>query len=95
VGKFIREDFATLLAGYTVVPAVRGSLRGGFHCHPSHSVFNVGMGTTLKCEKPERWLGNFSPILLNCVLLLWKFMEAVEAVEDTTIFLKDIRDGQR
>jgi len=53
------------------------------------------MGTTLKCEKPERWLGNFSPILLNCVLLLWKFMEAVEVVEDTAIVLKDIKDGQR
>jgi hypothetical protein len=29
------------------------------------------------------------------VLLLWKFVEAVEAVEDTAIFLKDIKDGQR
>jgi len=64
-------------------------------CHPSHSVFNVGMGTTLKYEKPERWLGNFSPILLNCVLLLWKFVEAVEAVEDTAIVLNDIKDGTR
>ena len=31
-------------------------------CHNSkHQAFNVGMGMTLKCEKPVRWLGNFQP----------------------------------
>lgn len=32
-----------------------------------HQAFNVGRGMTLKCEKPARWLGIFSPILSSLV----------------------------